>query len=61
MVSIVRENIKEYLADLNAKVQWCRTGASFRVHEECVDFLYRIKQDAEVPPQISSDGHWVAQ
>jgi hypothetical protein len=49
------------LADLHAKFQWRPTGASFRVQEEWVDFLYRIKQDAEVPTQISSNGHWVAQ
>jgi hypothetical protein len=34
MVSMVRENIKEYLADLHAKFQWRPTGASFRVQEE---------------------------
>ena len=58
---MVRENVKEYLTDLHAKVQWRPTGASFRVQEEWVDFLYWIKQDAEVPTQISSNCHWVAQ
>jgi hypothetical protein len=58
---MVSKNIKEYLPDLNTKVQWSRTGASFRVHEVGDDFFYRIKQDTEVPPHIRHYGHWIAE
>jgi hypothetical protein len=58
---MVSKNVKEYLADLNPKVQRRRTGAPFRVHEVGDDFFYRIKQDPEVPPHIRHNSHWVAE
>ena len=54
---MVSKNVKEYLADLNTKVQWIRTGASFRVHEVGDDFFYRIEQNTEVPPHICHYGN----